>query len=309
MATEAEIQKRIAEEQAKIKVPSYQDVALDGAWKRRSSAIWGISIVGMMMGTMVGLAAPILPAIAASLPITALLVAKSVAIFSAIGITAGWGVGAVLGSSSGAAASTMKEFERRQLARGIEQTIRDNPDATVTLGENAIEQESTDIGVSRYFNWKAGLTFAALGALGGMVFAAALTLSGGVGAAIPLFAMPAMNLLLGESVTATAAIVYTVGLGSLSGALFGINGPLFARKAANFFGDLLSGKAIGAPWPDSANLPDLKPILSPVVTKPEPLVEIPVEGKHCAACAKDKPQFKGYKDLVSRSIAEANIAR
>jgi hypothetical protein len=309
MATEQDIQKRIAEEQAKIAVPSYQDVAFDGAWKRRSGMIWGLAIVGAISGAGIGAAALVAPALFAEVAVTSALVVKSMVAFSALGLSAGWVAGAGAGFPAGAAASTMKEYERRTLARDIEQKIRDNPNATVTLGEHALEPKKEDFGLDGYFNWKTALVLAAIGAVGGAVFATALALGGPATA----FAMPAMEFLLGAKASAVAISAYTIGLGAATGAFFGVNIPRIGRFAGNFMSGILSGKAIGAPWPEEANLPELKPILSPVVTKPtraptpEVSMEQPVEGKHCG-CVKEKAPLKNYEALVNRSIAEADMA-
>lgn len=301
MPTEAEIQKRIAEEQAKIDVPSYQDVAFDGAWKRRSAMIWGLAIVGAISGAGIGALALLAPAIFTStigFSLTAPLVAKSIAAFSAFGLSAGWVAGALAGFPSGAAAATIKEFERRTLARDIEQKIRDNPEATVTITEHAVEPKKEDTGISGYFNWKSALVLAGIGAIGGAIFAAALVMGGPAAH----FAMPAMEFLLGSTAATTAPGVvaaYTIGLGAISGAFFGTNIPRIGRNAGNFMAGILGGQSIGAPWPKSANLPEQKPILTPVVTVPEQ--EQVVESKFA-----DKIQrAQSYEALLTQSAKEA----
>lgn len=273
MATEAEIQKRIAEEQAKIDVPSYQDAAFDGAWKSRSRMIWGLAMVGAIAGAVIGAVALIAPAIFAGLAVDAALVAKSMIVFSATGLSSGWAVGALAGFPAGAAASTMKEYERRALAREVEQKIRENPEATVTLAEKDPIQRKEDWSVSGFYNWKSGLLLASMGAIGGSIFAAALSYGG---TALAPYTMQAMDFLLGESLkemgkaaAANVITAYTIGLGAAGGALFGTNIPRIGRMAGNFMGGILSGQSIGAPWPKAANLPEPKPVLVPVVVQPE----------------------------------------
>ena len=297
MATEAEIQKRIAAEQAKIDVPSYQDVAFDGAWKRRSGLMWGMAIVGAVAGAAIGAGALLAPAIFGELALSGALIGKSMIALSGVGLTAGWAAGAAAGFPAGAAASTMKEFERRTIARDIEQKIRDNPDATVMVGEQLVEKKETSLGLSRYFNWKSALVLAGIGALGGAIFAGALALGGPAAA----FAMPAMEFLLGAKATAATVAAYTVGLGALAGAFFGVNVPLIGRKAGDFMSGILSGRSIDAPWPKEANLPDIQPILSPVVVRPEPEVAS-APSKSFAAKEKRTPDFEA---LVAQSIKEA----
>jgi hypothetical protein len=280
------IEQRIAEEQAKINVPSYQDVAWDGAWKRRSNSMWGLSFVGGVTGAALGSVALIPPAIIGAVPLTLAAVGTSAVLFGALGISTGFAVGAVVGPAAGAAASTMKEFERRTL----EDKIIQNPEAEVTLAQ-ASQPEPSPVKFSDLVNIKTGALFAAIGAVGGLIFATALSFAPAMAAQ---FAMPAMNVLLGEGASAAAITAYSVGLGASFGAIFGVHFPRITRLAADFAGDLLSGKAINAPWPESANLPELKPILSPQVDVPEQAV---------AARREFKP-MASYQDLIVQQKQE-----
>lgn len=305
MLTEAEIQQRIAEEQAKIDVPSYQDVALDGAWKRRSSAMWGLSALGAAFGAGFGVIAAGLAAFGGS-PVAFLeLLGNSVAIFTATGLSAGLATGVVVGSPAGAAASAAKEIERRTLAREIEQKIRDNPEAKVQMHETPAPVRREPFRLSDYFNIKTALVFAAIGTVGGLIMAAAFAAAGGLAAGasssvIASYAMPAMHTLLGTATpTATALAIYSGGMGMAFGAFFGVNVPKMARYVSNLGGGLLSGKAIGAPWPKSANLPEQKPILTPVVEPPEQAVE---QQPNFADKVK-RPQ--SHEALVLQAIKEA----
>ncbi len=297
MVTEAEIQKRIAEEQAKINVPSYQDVAFDGAWKSRSRMMWGLATVGAIAGAGIGAVALVTPALFAGFAVTGGLIAKSIVAYSAIGLSAGWVAGAAVGFPAGAAASSMKEYERRTLARDIEQKIRDNPEATVSIAEHVVEQKKEATGLSGYFNWKSAIVLAAIGAAGGAIFATALALGGPAAA----FAMPVMDFLVGSGASAGVVTAYTVGLGAIAGAFFGTNIPRIGRNAGNFMGGILSGQSIGAPWPKSANLPDLKPILTPVVNAPEPEVESAVTKKFTETTSR----AASHEALVTQAAKEA----
>lgn len=297
---EADINKRIAEEQAKIEVPSYQDVAIDGAWKRRSSMMWGLSILGVGFGAVFGLAAAGLAA-AGGIAVTTKLVLDSVAIFAATGMSTGLATGVVVGSSAGAAASSAKEIERRMLARDIEQKIRENPDANVEMHTTPAPEPKQPFRLSDYVNIKTALLFAAIGTVGGLIAASAFIAAGGLtgAGAAAAFAMPAMSTLLGTATpSATALTIYSTGLGTAFGAFFGVNVPKLARLAGNLAGDMLSGKAIDAPWPKEANLPEQKPILSPMVNSPEP--ETP------SKTFSDKVERKpNYEALVSQAIKDA----
>lgn len=310
MASNSDIDKRIALEQAKIDVPSYQDAAWDGGWKRRAGAIWGVGAVAGITGAVMGLTTPLAPMLFAGMAPSAAMamIPTSVAVFSALGITAGMAIGGVMGPNAGAAASAMKEYERRQIARDVEEKIRENPEAEVQLiARDPIprEAEKTDFKFSNYVNLKTGLLFAAIGAAGGLVFAAALAMTGGIGSGLAgQFIMPAAKVLLGAAAENSAIVTaYSMGLGAAFGANFGVSFSLITRKAVNFANDLLSGKLLGDPWPRKTNIPEMQPVLSPVVVKHPELEE---------AVAPEQPKFAekvqrapNYEKLVAQSIKEA----
>jgi len=298
------INKRIAEEQAKIVVPSYQDVTFDGAFKRRTNSMFGLAVLGLVTGAAIGLAAPA-AAVIGGAAMTGALVAKSAMIFSAIGMSAGWGMGALVGPSAGAAASAMKEYERRTLAREVEEKIRENPEASVTLAPHPAVQPESSGGIRDYINPRAAMAFAIIGAVAGLVFAGALVASGALAAgteaapAITAYAMPAMKMLLGSAATSVSAVVaYSVGVGASFGAIFGVNYPKLSRATSDFFGDMLSGKAVDSPWPPGANLPTQQPVLAPVVE-----VEKPAE-KPSKLFAPAVLKKEDYATLVKSAPAE-----
>lgn len=260
MKDSVNIEQRIAQEQAKIRIPSYQEVAWDGAWKKRSAATWGLGFFGLATGAFIGAVAPIAPALFADVPATGELFARSIAIFSALGISGGMAVANVVAPAAGAAAATAKEVERRQIGREIEEALLKDPGAKVEIASTSTPlTEMEPAGLSRYVNLSTGVLFALIGAAAGAVFAAGLAAAEGT--MLTQMAMPAMDA-LGIS-GAAAATSYSAGLGAAFGSIFGLNYPLISNKLVTKASEFLSGKAIGAPWPDSANLPDLKPILAP----------------------------------------------
>ena len=108
-----------------------------------------------------------------------------------------------------------------------------------------------------------------------------------------------MKMLLGSAATSIPAVTaYSVGIGASFGAIFGVNYPRLARDLSNRFGDMLSGKAIGADWPTSSNLPELKPILTPVV---QPAPEVAEQ-----TFSQNEKRAVNYEQLVSQSIKEAD---
>jgi hypothetical protein len=294
---EQDINKRIAEEQAKINVPSYQDVALDGAWKRRSNMMWGLGALGTGFGAAFGLIGAGLAAVAGA-PLTPELVGTSLAIFSATGMSSGLATGVMVGPSAGAAASAAKEMERRVLARQIEEKMRENPDTKIELHETPQTPPKEPFKLADYVNFKTMAVFAAIGLAGGLIAAAAFTAAAASGGAAA-FAMPAMGALLGTvAPTATALSIYSGGMGMAFGAFFGVNVPKLTRLSSNFMGELLSGKAIDAPWPASSAVPEQKPILSPIITEPEQ-----ESTKTFSDKVGRKPNFEA---LVNQSIKEVD---
>lgn len=308
MATEAEIQKRIAEEQARIEVPSYQDVAWDGAWKRRAAGMWGIMGVAMVVGALIGLAAPLFPILGGMEVAAAVaLIPKSIAIFSAIGISSGFVIGTGIGPSAGSSAATMKEFERRTLARKVEEVIRKNPDVPVHLVKEMVAQKEEDkeknAKWSDYFNVRAAMTFSAIGAIGGLIFATALSYAPGVAQ----FTMPAMEWVLGISAKIPEiAVAYSMGVGALFGANFGVSHALITRKAVNVAGDLLSGKSLGNPWAKSVNVPDLEAILTPALARSEIDEEVPVALQ--SKFSEKLPRAANYEALIAQSLRETECS-
>lgn len=314
--TQEDIRKRIADEQAKIEVPTYQDAAWDGAWKRRAGAMWGVAGVAAIVGALTGVIAPLTPVLVGmGLAEAVALIPTSVAVFTAIGTSTGLAIGAAVGGDAGAAASTMKEYERRQVSRDIKQAIEQNPDVSVEAIQEPVGQPEEDKEKSAkwsdYFNLRAAVTFATLGAIGGLIFATALTASGGAA----MFAMPAMELLLGAAAQNAAMVTaYSMGLGAAFGLNFGVSHALITRKAVNFANDLLSGKALGAPWNVNVNDPDLKPVLVPELHQKAPARSMPVpevqaeEEKAC--CYADKvTRAPDYESMVTQSIKDAENAR
>lgn len=310
MVPEETIQQRVAEVQSKIDVPSYQDVAWDGAWKRRAGAIWGVAGVATVVGLVTGLAAPFFTVLAGmELASAAALLPKSVAVFSALGLSSGLAIGAVTGPGAGAAASTMKEYERRQLARKIEEEIRRNPEASVELIAERValpEQDKPENARwSDYFKLKTGLVMAAIGAVGGLIFAGALLAVGGVAAegAVASFGMPALKIMLGEAAKDAAMVVaYSMGLGACFGANFGVSHALITRKAVNFANKLLSGEAVGGPWPKSVNVPEPQPVITPVVVPHahEDRMEMETKPAHAAKFER----AAGYESIAKRAVPE-----
>lgn len=279
------IEQRIAEEQAKIDVPSYQDAAWDGAWKRRAGALWGMSTVGGVTGAIIGAAALIPPALMGAVPLTLAAVATSTLIFAALGISTGFAIGAVVGGQAGAAASTAKELERRLIARDVENKLRENPAAHVCLTAKPAASEREPTKWMDYVNVKTGLLFAAIGAVGGLIFAGALSVAPSMASN---FAMPAMELLLGKGATTAAIAAYSAGLGACFGSMFGVSYTKITRDAVNFAGKLLSGEALSDPWPISVNLPDPKPILN---------AQVDVEPTR--SFAENTPAPSNYRDLIA----------
>jgi|GEM_PF-2495442 len=233
----------MADEQG-IKVATYHNIAFDGAWKGRSRGIWGVAAVGLLLGAAVGLAVPFVTALfGTTLALTLPHIAASIAIFSGIGMSTGMAGGLLVGTSAGAAASVVKEIEKRDLKR--EKIIEDALGVSIPSPVPE-EPEKTE---ARYFNPKVSALFAVIGAVAGLVMAAAFFASG---AALPAAAVPAIEAVLGTGITtathATAITAYFTAVMTCFGAIFGTNAPKMATDMQNFAGRLLSGELLGTSW-------------------------------------------------------------
>src|SRR5579884_4024343 len=102
-----------------IKVKPYGDQAFEAAWISRSTGLWGTAAVGLATGAAMGLLAPFFPVLAGQQTLSgaAQLIPTSVAIFGATGMAVGFGAGALVGNTAGAAASIAEEHERRERER------------------------------------------------------------------------------------------------------------------------------------------------------------------------------------------------
>jgi len=223
-----------------IEVESYQDVAFESGWKSRSRALWGTAFLGLLTGAIIGLLAPIVPAIMGA-TIGLSQIGASLAIFSATGMATGMLVGTQVGVSSGTVASVAKELEGRDLARA--EAIEKAMGVELPKPNPSKPQEKEQ----RLFNPKISLTFAAFGAVAGLVMAAAFFASGG---AVATAAAPALSTLLGAKAAVDVGMTtaYFASVMGCFGAIFGMNFPVIANKLQNKAGDLLGGKALGTSW-------------------------------------------------------------
>ena len=253
MATE--LDQRMAEETANIKVDSYQKVASLGGWSGGGRTLWAIGAVAAIAGAGIGLVAPFFPLIvgASTLATAVAAIPASVAAFAAIGLSMGFGGGLMLGRVSGAAAAVAEENERRMKEWTTRQMLQQNPDAHIIpdappepTPKKPFWQRVKD-NYHTYFNPRVGLTMTAIGAIGGLVMGAAFIATGGAAGAI----MPVMGILtgLGEAgMTAPVILAYSAGVAGGIGALFCFNFPKITSHITHFFGELLSGRPLGREW-------------------------------------------------------------
>ena len=256
-------EQRIRDEQKKIRVDSYQKAASLGGWAGGGRTLWAISALGAVTGAIIGVVAPLFPVLAsASLPALPVFGA-SAAIFSATGLTMGFAGGLVLGRISGAAAAVGQESEKRMKEWLARQKIGSNPEAEIIADapkeqpENKSFWEKLRKKYYEYINPKIGITFAAIGAVGGLILGAAFIASGGA-AGVVMGAPAVLSALTGLSAatfTPTAAgfsaatvLAYSAGVCGSFGALFGVNYPKLTSEITEFTGNLLGGKIIGREW-------------------------------------------------------------
>ncbi len=275
MATDTEaVQQRSSDEKSKIEVASYHDVAFEGTWRARSRGMWGVGALGLLAGAAIGALAPLFPVVvgATSLATAASLIPQTMAIFSATGIGMGVAAGTMVGSSSGAVGAVAKEQEKRLREAGIETPPGNDAQAQANEGKGFFTRFKEALG-SLKINPKVMITFAALGAVAGVVMATAFLATGGAAA------VPALGSLLGSAATSAPAVTaYFAGVMASFGALFGMNLPTVATQMTNVMGDTLGGKTINAPWTDKqAPSPEVQQAVEkaaaveqPAPAKPEP---------------------------------------
>jgi len=257
------LDQRIEQETAKIKADSYQSVASLGGWAGGGRTFWSLSVLGAAIGLAIGLIAPFFPLLAgvSSLAIAAKAIPVSMAIFGATGMLTGFSGGLMLGRITGASAAVAQEQEKRLKEWTARQILNQNPQAEILPdAPDALKPaksfwQRTKDTYRTYVNPRIGLTFATIGALGGLLMAAAfIATSGGAGFAVmpalgALTGLPAETFLMGNAAfNAGALVAYTTGVMATFGALFTVNLPKIASNMSHFFGELLGGKIIGREW-------------------------------------------------------------
>jgi hypothetical protein len=276
MPTDQELlEQRIAEEKAKIRVDTYQDVAYEGSFRGGGRGLWSGSLLGGVTGAIIGAVAPFIPiAVGLLVPSVAAVVTAagglaavtaalpaSIAIFAAMGISMGFAAGAMTGRAAGSVGAVAKEQEARIKGWTIEQILKANPDAKIEHEKDPVKEktpkslgERVATGWRKYFNLRTGAFFTVAGIIGGLVIGAAFVASGGAAA----FAMaPALGAITGLgaatfttsaaiSAAAPAIIAYSAGVAGMFGLLgFGTNYPKIGTELQTLTGNFLSGKYLG----------------------------------------------------------------
>lgn len=238
---------------SRIEVEARGSKAFEKTWIARSRGMWGIAALGLLFGAAVGVIAPFFPmAAGAAVPALA-TIGKSVAIFAAVGMAAGFVNGTSIGIASGAASSMAEDSERRvrmrEVAAGPGKAL---PQQVVKKDDRNIFQKFSDDGFGPYFNLKVGAVVTAAGMIGGAVMGAAYIALGGLegGAAASGWAMPGMGTLLGAEAAKDAAQVmaYFIGVTGSFGALWNFNFPRMAAHFQDEAGKIMSGERLGAEW-------------------------------------------------------------
>lgn len=298
----AGLEARVAEEQAKIKVDSYQKVASVAGWAGGGRTLWAAAAFCTVVGAAIGLVAPFFPVLAgaSTLGFATSAIPASVLAFAATGLSTGFAGGIMLGRISGSAAAVGEELERRMKHWMVRQKISENPqaeiapDAPKVLTEKHSFWQRAGDAWHTYVNPRIGLTMALIGAVGGLIMAGAFAYTGAGAFAV----MPAMQTLTGltanpvfatEGVLTSAAVTaYTVGVSAMMGAVFSFNVPKIASAMTEFTGRLIGGKIIGREW---------KPVEK---NKPEaaaPPVEVAAQQAQAPVVLR---RFESYQELVSR---------
>lgn len=301
---DAYLKQRIDEESSKIKVGSYQKIASVGGWAGGGRTLWAVAAIGAAAGAAIGVIAPFFPLlVGASSVATAIgAIGASVATFAAVGLGMGFSGGLVLGRISGVGASVAEEQEKRMKHWTTKQIINANPEAKIVEDEHDVKrvkaykpfwQKGKDT-YDTYVNPRVGLAFAAAGAVGGLIMAAAYVSTGGLAGAI----MPALGAItgLGEAALGSFPVIaaYTAGITASFGALFSLNLPKIVSDLTEFTGKIVSGEKLGREWGPKqqkqqapGEAPDLLQTRDDPETLPEP--------------AQKKPQRKtSYRDRLEK---------
>lgn len=258
-----EINARIAEESAKLKVNSYQKVASLGGWGASGRTLWAISTIGAVTGAVMGVIAPFFPMIvlgAAALP-TLAVIGTSIAAFAATGLVMGLQGGLMLGRVSGSAAAVAEESERRAKEWTVRQMVSQNPHAEIVPdapkaapAKKPFWQRMRDKYYT-YCNPKIGLIMAGIGLAGGLILGAAFVATGGAAGVImpALGALTSMGLAEGAGAAGIAAaapaiLAYSAGVGALFGAIWNFNFPKITSEVTEFYGKLINGDIVGRRW-------------------------------------------------------------
>lgn len=314
MATSPELEQKIKEETAKVKVDSYQSIASRGGWSGGGRTLWAVAAVAAAIGGMIGVVAPFFPLLvgASSFATAVSAIPASVAAFAATGLSSGFAGGLMLGRISGVGAAVGEEQERRMKEWMVRQKIHSDPESHIIPDApkekpqpKTFRQRMSD-SYHTYINPRIGLLFAGLGAIGGMIMGAAFVATGGAGG----FAiMPAIGALTGLSEAAAAApavvMAYTIGVSASIGALWSFNLPKIVSAVTHFSGELMSGRLLGREWKpkepknsvEKAAVPEKAPP-APVITAPYPAVESESSPRLTVR------QFASYTEMVAQQAAE-----
>lgn len=263
-----DLEARIAEETAKIKVDSYQKTASLGGWGASGRTLWAISTIGAVTGAVIGAIAPIIPALfvtGVAMPALAVF-GVSIAAFAATGLVMGLQGGLMLGRVSGATAAVAEESERRAKEWTVRQLVSQNPNAEIIpdapkepAPKKSFGQRLRDTYYT-FCNPKVGLTMTAIGVIGGLLLGAAfVATSGGAGlimggmGALTGVAMPTAAALASGTATFTAIqtstiLAYSAGVGGLFGAVWNFNFPKITSEVTHFYGKLINGDYFNRTW-------------------------------------------------------------
>lgn len=317
------LEQRIKEETANIQVDSYQKVASLGGWSGGGRTLWAISAVAAVSSALIGAVAPFFPAIAlavagdvtlgAAMATAVGAMTTSIAAFAATGLAFGFAGGMMLGRISGSNAAVAQEQERRQKAREIEQTLTQNPQATIE--HEAPKEPAPKLTFKQklkkayyeYFNPRVGAVMTLIGITGGLVLASAFVLTdGAIGTVMPNILDKLTGLAPEIAKSPLAVTAFTAGVCGSIGALWHLNYPKITSEVTHFFGELISGKTLGREWevPQPVKLKNTSGTaldrIEPQTAQPEPALAQAAEGINGLAVR----QFTSYTELVAQRAAE-----
>lgn len=236
------LQKAIELEKAKVRVEPYHDQVLNKTFSKRMSGLFSGSAIGLVCGTLVGVASLyLLPVIGVQITATGLL---PLAQFALAGMGIGALAGASAGASAGAVAAAAEERERREKAQGLEAQILADPHLQQQLREKYASADlQPDVPASSFkevIERSRGKSTVMEQMINVKTMLAATVMCAGLGALLGYTGDMPMLDSVGQD--PSSRVLFGAGATGIMGSLFGVNIPVLYTSLSDLSSDLLSGR-------------------------------------------------------------------